>query len=603
MTFLTDFWFDHFPVFSILLPALTSFILILLGNPGAGSLVKDKRQPLRLFISYFSVALGLVLALLMLNFASSGQIIGYALSEWTAPFGIVLVVDRLSALMVTLTYVLAAPILWYASAEWDTRGRYFHTMFHFLLMGMCGAFLTGDLFNLFVFFEVLLLASYVLLLHSQSRIRFALGIHYVIINLLASAIFLIGLGLIYANVGSLNMTDVARLLPTLDTEQHQMALAGAMLLLVVFGIKAAMFPLGFWLPKVYAVAATPVAAIFALMTKVGIYALLRVHGTVFADSDGLALMSQWLLPIGVLTTLYGVLGAIGTKRLRRFIGFMVLSSLGTILIAIALANTQAWAAALYYLVHSTLIAATFYLLAEWIIAARGEFKDYFMPAPIMKQNRLISVIFFIMALMMAGLPPFSGFIGKVMLLQATHSQTWQVELILVILLVSILSILAFVRVGFILFWRAEVPEDNPKHPAFAAYQALPEQAAPRLGSTIYLLVGILIVYAISAEPIYRYTYAAAEQLQNTSLYQDTLLKKDANGQIISVQAFDAHYLPTLTEAQSPPDQYQEYIPYLLSEKTLENNQHLPVFAKPQSVPQAEHVPDKDAKILPMKDTP
>ena len=290
MTFLTDFWFDHFPIFSILLPALTSFILILLGNPGAGSLIKDKRQPLRLFISYFSVALGLVLALLMLNFASSGQIKGYALSEWTAPFGIVLVVDRLSALMVTLTYVLAAPILWYASAEWDTRGRYFHTMFHFLLMGMCGAFLTGVLY--------LLSGMYVLLLHSQSRIRFALGIHYVIINLLASAIFLIGLGLIYANVGSLNMTDVARLLPTLDTEQHQMALAGAMLLLVVFGIKAAMFPLGFWLPKVYAVAATPVAAIFALMTKVGIYALLRVHGTVFADSDGLALMSQWLLPFG-----------------------------------------------------------------------------------------------------------------------------------------------------------------------------------------------------------------------------------------------------------------------------------------------------------------
>ncbi|TXJ09682.1 MAG: monovalent cation/H+ antiporter subunit D [Acinetobacter sp.] len=604
MTFLTDFWLTHFPILSILLPALTSISLILLGNPGSGSLAQDWRQPVRHAISWTSAALGLVLAILMLNFASSGQIKIYQLSEWTAPFGIVLVVDRLAAMMVLLTYSLALPILWYASAEWDTRGRYFHTMLHFLLMGICGAFLTGDLFNLFVFFEILLMASYVLLLHSQSKARFALGVHYVILNLLASALFLIGLGLIYGNVGSLNMADVARLLPTLDSDSHQMALTGAMLLFVVFGIKAAMLPVGFWLPKVYAVAATPIAAIFALMTKVGIYAILRVHGTVFADSSSLKLFSACLLPIGIATTLYGVIGAIGTERLRRFIGFMVLSSIGTILIALALATTQAWAAALYYLIHSTLIAACFYLLAEWVIVQRGdEFKDHFKLAPAIKQNRLVSVLFFIMALMMAGLPPFSGFIGKVMLLQSTHTHTWQIAIILMILLVSILSILAFVRVGFILFWRAEPPEDNPQSTAFATYQALPDQPTARLDMTIYLLLAGLLVYAVCAEPVYRYTYATAQQLQQPQHYQDILLKKDATQSVISVQPFDPEYLPVLRDAKTDPDQYQDYIPYLLSDKTLAGKNIAPAQTQQEGDAKPMYSPDQHAKILPMEDTP
>ena len=178
-------------------------------------------------------------------------------------FGIVLVLDRLSAFMLVLTYALAVPVLWYASENWDTRGRYFHAIFHFLLMGLCGAFLTGDLFNLFVFFEILLMASYVLLLHGQGKPRFQLGVHYVIINLLASALFLIGLGMIYGSVGSLNMADVSRLLPTLDADQHKLAVAGALLLFVVFGIKAVCYQLVL-ATKTYAVASTPVAAILPL---------------------------------------------------------------------------------------------------------------------------------------------------------------------------------------------------------------------------------------------------------------------------------------------------------------------------------------------------
>ena len=466
MTDFLQFWLQHSPIFSILIPTFTAFILVLLGNPGFGSLSHDWRQPWRRGISYLSATLGLVTAISYLIQVSSGQIIIYNLSEWAAPFGIILVLDQLSALMLVLTYSLALPLLWFSSKKWDERGRYFHTMVHFLLMGLCGAFLTGDLFNLFVFFEVLLLASYVLLLHGQGKARFQLGIHYVTINLLASALFLIGLGMIYGSVGSLNMTDVAHLIPLLDADAHKIAVAGGLLLFVVFGIKAAMLPVGFWLPKTYAVATTPVAALFTIMTKVGVYAILRVNGTVFDDELSHKILQDWLLPIGLITSLYGVIGAIGAERLRRFVGFMVLSSIGTILIAISMLNTQAWSAALYYLVHSTLIAAAFYLLCGWITSQRGAFKDHFNIAPQMKQHKVLAITYFMIALMMAGLPPFSGFLGKVFILQATANMAHQGWIIGIILLVSLLSIIAFTRVGFILFWRATKPEDDAQTEAY-----------------------------------------------------------------------------------------------------------------------------------------
>ncbi len=381
------FWQTHTPILSILIPAFTSFLLLILGNPGSGSLKQDWRQPWRRGISLVSVILGLITALSYLVIANTGQITVYQMGEWSAPFGIVLVLDRLSAFMLALTYALAVPVLWYASANWDTRGRYFHAMFHFLLMGISGAFLTGDLFNLFVFFEILLMASYVLLLHGQGRQRFQLGVHYVTINLLASALFLVGLGMIYGSVGSLNMADVGRLMSTLDSDQHKLAIAGGLILFVVFGIKAAMLPVGFWLPKTYAVASTPVAAIFTIMTKVGIYAILRVNGTVFDDAMAQSIFKNCLMVIGLITSIYGVIGALGADRLRRFVGFMVLSSIGTLLIAIAMFNTQAWSAALYYVVHSTLIAAAFYLFCGWITSQRGAFKDHLKVSPKMKQEK------------------------------------------------------------------------------------------------------------------------------------------------------------------------------------------------------------------------
>jgi len=575
-----SFWHAHTPILSILIPAFTSFLLVLLGNPGSGSLKQDWRQPWRRGISLGSALLGLITAISYLMIANTGQITVYQLGEWSAPFGIVLVLDRLSAFMLVLTYALAVPVIWYASDNWDTRGRYFHTMFHFLLMGLTGAFLTGDLFNLFVFFEILLMASYVLLLHGQGRPRFQLGVHYVTINLVASALFLIGLGMIYGSVGSLNMTDVSRLIPTLDSDQHKLAIAGGLLLFVVFGIKAAMLPVGFWLPKTYAVASTPVAAIFTIMTKMGIYAILRVNGTVFDDALAQSIFKNTLLIIGLITSFYSVIGAIAAERLRRFVGFMVLSSIGTLLIAIAMFNTQAWSAALYYLVHSTLVAAAFYLFCGWMTSQRGSFKDHLKVAPKIKQEKAAAFTYFTIALMMAGLPPFSGFLGKVFILQATAETPYQGWIIGVILVVSLLSIIALTRVGFILFWRASPPEANPKEAAYAAYQALPAVAPNRNDKAIYMLLAGLIAYVVFAAPIQTYTVLTAQQIQNHVLYQQSILKHDMQGRAISVQPFDAGYLPETKYGGEVEDHNALLIPDVISKPTLQG-EHISEYKQRQ----------------------
>lgn len=580
MNAVIQFWTAHSPIFSILIPAFTAFLLVLLGNPGATALSHDWRQPWRRGISYVSCVLGLSTALLYLISASTGHITVYNLGEWSAPFGIVLVLDKLSALMLVLTYSLASIILWFASSDWDARGRYFHAMFHLLLMGLCGAFLTGDLFNLFVFFEILLMASYVLLVHGQGKARFQLGIHYVTINLLASALFLIGLGMIYGSVGSLNMVDVARLIPLLEPDQHKLAVAGGLLLLVVFGIKAAMLPLGFWLPKTYAVATTPVAAMFTIMTKVGIYAILRINGTVFSDDLSHAILVSCLLPLGLITSVYGVIGAIGAERLRRFVGFMILSSIGTLLIAISLFNTLAWAAALYYLVHSTLIGAVFYLVAGWITSQRGAFKDHFQVSPQMKQHKVLSLVFLLIALIMAGLPPFSGFLGKVFILQATAGSPHQGLIIATLLIVSLLSILAFTRIGFILFWRATKPKVNPESAEFKLYQGLPEQAPARNDTTVYLLLTGLVLYSVCAGPIQQYMFQTAAQIQKQDLYERSILKQDNLNQVISVQPYDPENLPETQYGGETIDPNAALIPYIISNNTL-HGEHISPYKRRQ----------------------
>lgn len=538
---LIDFWHLHTPIFSILLPAFAAFSLILVGYPSLDSNQHTHRLRTSRIVGLAATALGFILALNLLLQADQGVIKSYYLGEWAAPFGIALVLDRLSALMILLTYALALPVLWYATGGWDQKGRYFHALFQFQLMGLCGAFLTGDLFNLFVFFEILLLASYVLLLHGQGRIRFRMGVHYVVLNLTASAIFLIGLALVYGSVGSLNMADVARLLPTLNPDQFAMAQAAGMILLVVFAIKAAIVPLSFWLPNTYAAASPPVMALFAIMTKVGVYSILRVNGTVFAAAsiNASQQLMSWLLPIAMLSSLIGVIGALAAHTMRRLVSYMLLSSVGTILIGIALPSVAAWSAALFYLIHSTLVVAAFYLLVEWISYQRSAVEDTLHPTIAVQQPVLLGICSIIVMMMMAGLPPFSGFLGKIMLLQSAAALPGTFWIFLTVLLVSFIGLITMARMGITVFWQVEPPND-----VVQSQYLLPDRVMPhRLPLAFFILLAMLLLLMLFAAPVYQYTAATARQLQDAPAYQKAVLQYDANNQPISRRPFDPSYLP------------------------------------------------------------
>lgn len=492
----------HLPVLVVLLPLATAVLLLAHGD---GSLAHgDSRLHRVRNLSKLSATLGLLCALRMAWLAAGGEWMVYRMGEWPAPFGIVLVVDRLSAAMVLLTQLVALPVIVYAAGGWDAHGRHFHALLHFQLMGLCGAFVTGDLFNLFVFFEVLLIASYVLLVHGQGRERFRFGVPYVVLNLIASGLFLVGVSLLYAVTGTLNIADLAMRVGLARGTEAGMVQAGGMLLLVVFGFKAALLPLHLWLPGTYAVASAPVAALFALMTKVGVYAILRVHGGVFGEGAGMsALLAQsWLLPLALASSLAAVFGALAARTLPRLVAWLTIASVGTILSAVALYTADAWSAAIYYMAQSTLVIAALFLLVELVGAQRGESGDRLEPAAAVAQPALLGTILLLLAASVIGLPPLPGFMGKLMILQSAEGAmrpwVWTV-----LLSVGFFSMIGLARAGSILFW--SVVEDRPSGAS---------GASTRLVLATLSLLAMLLVMSAAAGPLKRYADAAALQLRD-----------------------------------------------------------------------------------------
>ncbi|MCC2633930.1 MAG: NADH-Ubiquinone/plastoquinone [Ramlibacter sp.] len=494
----------HLPVLPVLLPLFTAALLLAIGD-GAGTHGSPALHRARI-VSMVSALLGLLLAAALVLQAHGGEWSVYRMGDWPAPFGIVLVVDRLSALMVLLTQLLAAPVILYASGGWDSHGRHFHALLHFQLMGLNGAFVTGDLFNLFVFFEVLLIASYVLLVHGQGRERFRFGVPYVVLNLVASSLFLVGVALIYAVTGTLNLADLALRVAQVRGTEAGLLQAGGMLLLVVFGFKAALLPLHLWLPHTYAAASAPVAALFALMTKVGVYAILRVHGVVFGAQAGeSALLAEpWLLPLALASSVVAVLGAIAANTMPRLVAWLTIASVGTILAAVGLFTTAAWSAAMFYLANSTLVIAALFLLSELVGAQRGEVGERLEPAGPVAQPDLLGTMLLLLAASVIGLPPLPGFLGKLMILQAADGAAapW---LWTVVLLVGFLSLLGLARAGSVLFWAVE-----PGRGGGAS------GASPRLLAATLWLVGAMLVMSAAASPLQRYTDAAARQLADVT---------------------------------------------------------------------------------------
>jgi multicomponent K+:H+ antiporter subunit D len=532
----------HLIVAPILLPLLTAAIMLMLG---------EKHRPLKARINLFSSLLGLGIAVALLQWTQTtgvpGSIGVYLPSNWQVPFGLVLVVDRLSALMLVLTGIIGVSALLFAMARWDSAGSSFHALFQIQLMGLYGAFLTADLFNLFVFFEVLLAASYGLMLHGSGRARVSSGLHYISINLLASSLFLIGAALIYGVTGTLNMADLAVKIPLVSEADRGLLHAGAGILAVAFLAKAGMWPLNFWLVPAYSSASAPVAAMFAIMTKVGVYTLLRLWTLLFSAQAGASAFygGDWLIYGGMATIVCAAIATLAAQRLERMASLSILVSAGILLSTIGFAQPNLVGAALFYLFSSTLALSALFLLAELIERSRSaneillEDEAELLPRPLESLHppkgtnldddqkavvgqvipwtmAFLGLSFIACALLIIGMPPLSGFIGKLGLIgallnplglgnsgdQPISSAAWG---LLVLLIVSgLASLIAFSRLGIQRFW---TPAERPS-PLLRRLECVP----------IFALLGLSIALTFKADPLLRYTQAAADALYNPQQY-------------------------------------------------------------------------------------
>ncbi len=540
---LLDFSMPHLIAVPILVPMLTAALMLLLG---------EQRRRTKSALSVISGLVGLLAALALLRWVNApetgggpGSIGVYLPGNWRAPFGIVLVADRLSTLMVALTGVVAFAASIYSTSRWDRAGVHFHPLLQLQLMGLNGAFLTGDLFNLFVFFEVMLAASYGLLLHGSSRLRVSAGLHYLVINLAASSLFLIGASLLYGATGTLNMADLGLRIAQLDPADRGLVHAAAAILATAFFAKAGAWPLNFWLVPAYSAAVSPVGAVFSLLTKLGIYTLLRLWTVLFApDTGASAQFGQGvLLAVGLATLFVGALGIVGTQRLSNLAGFGVLISAGTLLTAIGFGQPAVWAGALYYMLSSTLAAAAFFLLIDMIerwrnagasIAPHEAAGD----APFLSEDlrgvdnvnlddnaealygraipagvAFLGLSFVGCTLLLAGMPPLSGFIGKFAMLTGLlgdaqlGTAAW---LFLALLLVSgCFTLIALSRTGIRHFWT----QPHASMPALPALEVLP----------VALLLTTCLALTLAAGPVMQHASATAEGLLAPTAYRQAVM--------------------------------------------------------------------------------
>ncbi|GAA6172998.1 monovalent cation/H+ antiporter subunit D [Colwellia sp. KU-HH00111] len=499
---------QHLSFLPILLPMLAGVTLLM---PPFGSHKKIRRiASVTMSIVVFFASLALLLKV------QTDGVVVYAIGDWSAPFGIVLVADALSTLLVCLTTLLGVVCTLYASAGDDEKGSFFHPLTHFLILGVNGAFLTGDAFNLFVFFEVLLIASYSLLMHGGDKKNTRAALQYVIMNLVGSAIFLIALGVLYGVLGTLNMADMAQQVSQLQGDDVYLAKIGGLLLLVVFALKGALLPLHLWLPNTYATAMPVVAALFAIMTKVGVYSMMRVYTLIFGDEAGeLSHMAQsWLWWFALATIAVGAVGVLASKSLRKLTANLVIVSVGTLVALVAIQTVEASAAAIYYLIHSTLVTAALFLLADLIGRQRGKYTDQITAGHAIMQPRLLGCCFLVAAVTVIGMPPLSGFIAKVWLLKETLHANYAFVFWPLYLIASLAVLVGVTKAGVTLFWRHQntVLANN-------------EQQGVNLPQIIALLILIVAapLMSIFAGPLSEYALGAASQLHDFNDNIDMIL--------------------------------------------------------------------------------
>jgi multicomponent K+:H+ antiporter subunit D len=532
-------WLQHLPVLPIVVPLITGAVLLFFAE--------SRRLP-RLAITLLATLAQLAAAVTMVWLTTDAvpeiwpRGIGvYAIGGWQAPFGIVLVVDRLSALMVALNVTLALSVIVYSIGRWDRMGVHYHSLLQFLLMGLNGAFLTGDLFNLFVFFEILLASSYALLLHGGGPQRTRMALHFIAVNLTATFSFLIGVAMIYSVAGTLNMAEIAWKWRVMLPDERSIAQTGAAILGIAFLVKAAAWPLNFWLPGAYHAAGAPVAAIFTITTKVGVYAMLRA-GSLLEDQSS-PFGGDWLFYLAIATMLFGIVGMLASRQLPRLVAFVVILSSGTILAALGFGKPMMIAAALYYMVGSVFGTAAFFMLtgmAERMRTAIPDLADRAAtpppsytafavgepPDPLSPDDEVgttlpaamafLGLAFVCCALLVTGMPPLAGFIAKfAMVAVAIESLppdgSFGREWLLIVLLLAggLAGIIALMRTGMRLFWSVNGRQ-------------VPRLSVTEAGPVAFLIV-ICVVMTIAAGPTMTYLGSAAAGLADPALYIESVL--------------------------------------------------------------------------------
>jgi multicomponent Na+:H+ antiporter subunit D len=436
----------------------------------------------------------------------------YQVGGWPAPFGITLVADTLSATMVVLAGIIGLATVAYSTGTID-HGRASHGYYplvQILLLGVCGAFLTGDVFNLYVWFEVMLIASFVLVALGGEKAQLEGSVKYVTLNLLSSALLLAAVGLLYGLTGSLNMAELSQRLPELESDA--LVAAVAFLFLVAFGIKAAAFPLFFWLPASYHTPPVAVSALFAgLLTKVGVYALLRVFTLLFVED--VAYIRELILVVAGLTMVTGVLGAIAQSEMRRLLSFHIVSQIGYLLMGLGLYSLASLAASVFFMIHIVVAKSALFLVSGLVHRLRGTFelKDL---GGLYESKAMLAALFLLPALSLAGLPPLSGFFAKLALVQA-GLDAGSYAIVAVALAVSILTLFSMMKIWVEAFWK----------PSDAAWR--PANSTP-LGMTTLLpaavLAGLALALGIAAEPVFALAQRAAEQLMDPEAYARAVLE-------------------------------------------------------------------------------
>ncbi|KAA0682447.1 monovalent cation/H+ antiporter subunit D [Roseomonas genomospecies 6] len=531
---------NHLVIAPIIIPLLVGALL---------TLIDERQRALKATLGVASASALLALAVLLLYLTdhtatgADATVRVYRLGDWPSLFGIVLVLDRLSAMMLVLTGILGLSALVFALARWQKAGAHFHSLFQFQLMGLNGAFLTGDLFNLFVFFEIMLAASYGLALHGSGLARVRAGLHYIAINLAASLLFLIGVSMIYGVSGTLNMAELAVRIAGIAPEDRGLLEAGAAILGVAFLIKAGMWPLGFWLPNTYTTVGAPSAAIISILSKVGIYAIIRIWLLVFGESAGASagFGGHWLLIGGVLTIAFGSIAVLATQNLARLAGASVLVSSGTLLAAIGAGQAAVTGGALFYMTSSVLAIAGLFLLIELVERGRmvgadvlavtreafGEGEDEesddddAIGVSIPAIMAILGIAFMACALLLAGLPPLSGFLAKFAILAPMLAQgaeglpftTW--ALMAALILSGLATVVAMSRTGIDVFWASPAGE-------------LPRVRLVEL-APVMMLLALCVALTVQAGPVMRYMEDTARSLHGPERYVQGVMTPAAPG--------------------------------------------------------------------------